>query len=244
MEIDPIAKEARKERLKARKVLRRERRAHAKALYMASLTKCALEGCQEEVITECQRSNGLPGTDPWPLCITHWFMLARWLSSNADELETFIRRGKDSLQKEVGVVYFIQRDSDNAIKIGTTTQLEKRVATLTREHGPLVVFGTIPGGTVRERQLHRELERFALGHEWFTDALMVRQRVYQEVHWHLCAEEARRRKEVIRWRKANGLKTQGLPGKGAPARIITVPHMDRLTQGVPFEEDSDEAEGD
>ena len=52
------------------------------------------------------------------------------------------------------VIYFIQRRSDNLIKIGISTNLPLRMTSLKQKHGPMNLLGVITGGVVREKVLH------------------------------------------------------------------------------------------
>lgn len=66
------------------------------------------------------------------------------------------------------MIYFLQR-SDGAIKIGTTKQIQKRIATLQSRHGRLEFLGGLPGGYAEEYQIHSQFLAIKLPdeREWF-----------------------------------------------------------------------------
>lgn len=66
------------------------------------------------------------------------------------------------------VVYLIGSDAFRAVKIGWSTNLPLRFASLnTSSPFPLYLMWTTPGGRVLEQQLHRDLRRFRVRGEWF-----------------------------------------------------------------------------
>lgn len=66
------------------------------------------------------------------------------------------------------VIYFAHDEASKAVKIGTTTNLDKRIYSL-RTSCPrwLVCLGTVPGGVDEERKLHRLFAPARLRGEWF-----------------------------------------------------------------------------
>jgi len=52
------------------------------------------------------------------------------------------------------IIYFIERQSDKAIKIGTTHNLKPRLLSLKLEHGEIKLLGIISGNVVKEKLLH------------------------------------------------------------------------------------------
>lgn len=67
-----------------------------------------------------------------------------------------------------GMVYFIQAYENGAIKIGYTTNLDRRLAALQTATGrPLTLLGTRTGSTQDERALHRKFAEARLDGEWF-----------------------------------------------------------------------------
>jgi Meiotically up-regulated gene 113 len=67
------------------------------------------------------------------------------------------------------VVYFLRR-RDGGIKIGTTVSLTRRLSHLKRDHGPLDLLATEPGGWLLERNLHGRFAAHRLDGEWFAPA--------------------------------------------------------------------------
>lgn len=54
----------------------------------------------------------------------------------------------------MSTLYFIRRQADDAIKIGITTNLRRRVTDLRRIHGNLEVLGVVEGAATREKLAH------------------------------------------------------------------------------------------
>jgi hypothetical protein len=74
-------------------------------------------------------------------------------------------RGK-VVGRGVGMIYFIHDDTASAIKIGYSTNVPERLATLqTASATKLVLLGTMPGSIHDEQRLHRKFHR--LHGEWF-----------------------------------------------------------------------------
>lgn len=67
---------------------------------------------------------------------------------------------------KVHSVYFLQRH-DGLIKIGTTTDLQQRVAAITKSHGMLTVIRVINGDAKVERKLHHKFSSLHSFGEWF-----------------------------------------------------------------------------
>lgn len=77
-------------------------------------------------------------------------------------------------------IYFIQRDSDMAIKIGHAKELEMRIQQHRVDHGAIRVLGLMEGGHEAEKVLHTRFARHCIGGvystgktigEWFRPAL-------------------------------------------------------------------------
>ena len=75
----------------------------------------------------------------------------------------------DLLQPQETQVYFLQRPSDQHVKIGYTRNVSGRVKESGRDNGGVVLLATEPGGRAREAELHRQFAecRVASNHEWF-----------------------------------------------------------------------------
>ena len=65
------------------------------------------------------------------------------------------------------IVYFVRRPSDQAIKIGVTRDLRRRLHNLGVASKGLMLLATIGGGRTSERHLHRHFAADSIGHEWF-----------------------------------------------------------------------------
>jgi len=76
----------------------------------------------------------------------------------------------------MNVVYFIRAGARGPIKIGSTSDLGKRLASLqTASPQRLQLVGAIPGGAELERAIHARLSEFRIsGGEWFGPAPEVR----------------------------------------------------------------------
>ena len=66
------------------------------------------------------------------------------------------------------VVYFIQRDSDNLVKIGFTKNLQSRLHAHKKEHGHLSLLGIVKGARFREKLLHIAFHDARITGKWFT----------------------------------------------------------------------------
>lgn len=73
----------------------------------------------------------------------------------------------------MSVVYFVS--SGPSIKIGTSTNLRSRFASLQTSSGDkLTLISTIPGGIELEQEIHRDLKQYRQRGEWFLDCKEVR----------------------------------------------------------------------
>lgn len=70
--------------------------------------------------------------------------------------------------EDVSIVYYLQRQSDGLIKIGTTTSPWQRFASLRAQHGPLRLLATHGGTRRHESDMHVRFRKLlAEGREWF-----------------------------------------------------------------------------
>lgn len=77
--------------------------------------------------------------------------------------------GKQHLEESF--VYFIRRN-DGAIKIGASSNVPQRLATLRGIVGANIqLLATIPGGTKKEFELHKVFERYRIEGEWFSPGI-------------------------------------------------------------------------
>jgi Meiotically up-regulated gene 113 len=93
----------------------------------------------------------------------------------AESLEAWRERNRDLLPGEAPrhatVVYFIQADVGGPVKIGTTRDVQQRLASLSVAHAlDLRVLATFPGGTREERELHARFASDRLRGEWFSSS--------------------------------------------------------------------------
>jgi len=65
-----------------------------------------------------------------------------------------LRRGGMGEKREAWI-YFILRFRDGAIKIGHTTRLDARLASIRRKHGPIVLLALAPGAHQEETAIHQ-----------------------------------------------------------------------------------------
>lgn len=64
------------------------------------------------------------------------------------------------------MIYFIKRD-DGLVKIGTTTNFYRRLASLKKEHGELGVMGWHNGDYKTEKEIHQKFSAYRIIDEWF-----------------------------------------------------------------------------
>ena len=72
-----------------------------------------------------------------------------------------------------GVVYYVRRDADGLIKIGTTTKLGNRMSNLRGVHGPLRLMAVRAGGRPQEIALHQKFAELRETGEWFRPELSL-----------------------------------------------------------------------
>jgi hypothetical protein len=91
---------------------------------------------------------------------------AYWCMSCQSQHEAL--RTQSTATEAKSYVYAIRRGTDGPIKIGVTTNLASRLATLqTATPEPLNVVALIPGGTEVERMIHLYLREHRIRGEWF-----------------------------------------------------------------------------
>lgn len=94
------------------------------------------------------------------------------------QYEADIVRAVEAARAESSVVYYVRRDSDGLIKIGTSRTLAKRLATLKRESGSLRLIATVGGAHREENALHRQFAELRAEGEWFRPELPLLEHVY------------------------------------------------------------------
>ena len=85
------------------------------------------------------------------------------------EHDRAVQRARDEAMR--GIVYYVMRDTDSLIKIGTTRKFPDRIATLKGEHGSLKLMTAEYGGAERETKMHRRFRGLRVQGEWFRPAL-------------------------------------------------------------------------
>lgn len=96
------------------------------------------------------------------------------------ELDRERIRAEEAARKESSLIYYIRRESDGLIKIGTSRNLARRLGTHKREHGPLQLMAVEGGGQKQESALHRQFtELRAEGREWFRPGLPLLEHIYR-----------------------------------------------------------------
>jgi hypothetical protein len=104
--------------------------------------------------------------------------LARLQTELAREVEKERIRAEEAARAEVSVVYFVRRESDGLIKIGTSRSVAKRLVSIKRKHGPLMLIATAGGDHKRETEFHRKFAGLRVEGEWFRPELPLLECVY------------------------------------------------------------------
>lgn len=94
------------------------------------------------------------------------------------ELDRERVRAGEAARAEVSVVYFVMRESDGLIKIGTSRNLAKRLVPIKKENGPLKLAATAGGDHKQETALHRKFAALRAEGEWFRPELPLLEHVY------------------------------------------------------------------
>jgi len=65
-------------------------------------------------------------------------------------------------------IYFIKNKKSTAVKIGISRNVEFRFTTLqTDNYEELIFIGSIFGGIITEKEIHKKLEKYKIRGEWF-----------------------------------------------------------------------------
>lgn len=71
-------------------------------------------------------------------------------------------------QKTGGAIYFVQAEATSDVKIGFSTNIQKRIkALVTGSSSGLVLLGAMPGTVFDEKALHKRFSQHRLQGEWF-----------------------------------------------------------------------------
>ncbi len=126
----------------------------------------------------CAGTGEFRAGDSW-LCAHHYRRAQQWVHQTAAAerqqreqaaLQEATRRERSARAAAArrNTIYYVQRESDSLIKIGTTANFDDRLLTLKREHGTLTVLLTHRGSYTRERRLHARFRSLlAEKREWF-----------------------------------------------------------------------------
>ena len=77
----------------------------------------------------------------------------------------------EAARGKYSIVYYLQRESDGLIKIGSSRRAQGRLSNLKTDYGPLILLATHGGGLLEERDAQYRYEEFlAEGKEWFRPA--------------------------------------------------------------------------
>jgi hypothetical protein len=108
--------------------------------------------------------------------------LAREAASEARRLAVEVERERvraaEAARAEVSLVYFVRRESDGLIKIGTSRGLAARMRSLKRHHGSLRLLAVEGGERREEAVLHRKFAALRVEGEWFRPELPLLEYVY------------------------------------------------------------------
>jgi hypothetical protein len=85
--------------------------------------------------------------------------------------ERAIKWAAEVARTETSLVYYAQREPDGLIKIGTSRTIISRWATLTGEHGPLILMAVHRGAHREEHTIHRHFTALRVEREWFRPEL-------------------------------------------------------------------------
>lgn len=94
-------------------------------------------------------------------------LVKEWIAAN--QLRFLEKaRDQDMWPGRVSVVYFAQERSSGAIKIGTSTQVDKRIRTLEKMwRSEIALVATVAGAFRVEAWMHDRFKELHIGHEWF-----------------------------------------------------------------------------
>jgi len=97
--------------------------------------------------------------------------LERGRAEEAGRIEIDRAICREQAEARRGVVYYLLRDSDGLIKIGTSRRGLRRLSDLKREHGPCKLMAAEYGGYLRENQIHKRFLALWVQGEWFRPEL-------------------------------------------------------------------------
>jgi T5orf172 domain len=112
--------------------------------------------------------------------------LDRELAEHQIELDKKRILAEEAARSEHSLVYYVQRESDGLIKIGTSRTIYGRMAALKTTYGPLRLLATHGGTHIEEHAIH---DRFAAQRvtpkgEWFRPELPLLEHIDEKRRWH------------------------------------------------------------
>lgn len=101
------------------------------------------------------------------------------------ELDKERIRAEEAARSEYSLVYYVQRESDGLIKIGTSRTIHGRMAALKTAYGPLRLLATHGGTHIEEHAIHDRFSALlAEGREWFRPGLPLLEHIDEKRRWH------------------------------------------------------------
>jgi len=65
-------------------------------------------------------------------------------------------------------IYFIKNKKESIVKIGISRNIKTRLAIIqSNNHEELILIGSIFGGLILEKEIHKKLEKYNIRGEWF-----------------------------------------------------------------------------
>jgi Meiotically up-regulated gene 113 len=104
---------------------------------------------------------------------------ARELAKEQERLARERVAAEEAARAAASVVYFVRRESDGCIKIGTTRRLADRLGKLRGAFGPLYLMATVGGAHKEEHALHGQFADLRADGEWFQPDLVLLEHVYR-----------------------------------------------------------------
>lgn len=99
------------------------------------------------------------------LCVD--IVIESTVASRARQSNAKPRRRTQS-SREQSCIYFLRRERDGRIKIGTTIDLDRRIGELSRDNGPLSPLLVLRGSFQGEKEIHYRFQDDRVGRsEWF-----------------------------------------------------------------------------
>ncbi len=94
------------------------------------------------------------------------------------------------------VIYFVQRHSDDAIKIGYSEFIKNRLMQLKSNYGDLVVLGVMRGHQKREGEIHKMFSADCIRGEWFNPSREIIDFITANTISYVPPEDDRKRQNI------------------------------------------------